>query len=63
MVVSNEPGYYKKNEFGIRIENLIYVKKNKNKKFFDNLTMAPIEKELINKNLLNKDEKLAKSIS
>ena len=57
MVVSNEPGYYKKNEFGIRIENLIYVKKNKNKKFFDNLTMAPIEKELINKNLLNKDEK------
>ncbi len=29
MVVSNEPGYYKKNEFGIRIENLIYVKKKK----------------------------------
>ena len=57
MVVSNEPGYYKKNEFGIRIENLIYVKKNKNKKFFDNLTMAPIEKKLINKNLLNKNEK------
>ena len=31
MVVSNEPGYYEKNNFGIRIENLIYVKK-KNKK-------------------------------
>ena len=27
MIVSNEPGYYKKNKFGIRIENLIYVKK------------------------------------
>ena len=29
MVVSNEPGYYEKNKFGIRIENLIYVKKLK----------------------------------
>ena len=27
MIVSNEPGYYEKNNFGIRIENLIYVKK------------------------------------
>ena len=27
MIVSNEPGYYEKNKFGIRIENLIYVKK------------------------------------
>ena len=25
MIVSNEPGYYVKNEYGIRIENLIYV--------------------------------------
>ena len=33
MVVSNEPGYYEKDKFGIRIENLIYVKKNKKKKF------------------------------
>ena len=31
MVVSNEPGYYEKNNFGIRIENLIYVKKDKKK--------------------------------
>ena len=29
MIVSNEPGYYEKNNFGIRIENLIYVKKVK----------------------------------
>ena len=49
MIISNEPGYYEKNKFGIRIENLIYVKKKKNKKVFENLTMAPIEKELIDK--------------
>ncbi len=57
MILSNEPGYYKKNKFGIRIENLVYVKKIKNKFFFENLTMAPIEKDLINFNLLNKSEK------
>ena len=33
MVISNEPGYYEKNNFGIRIENLIYVKKIKVKNF------------------------------
>ena len=57
MVVSNEPGYYKKNKFGIRIENLIYVKRFKKKLFFENLTLAPIEKELINFKLLTKIEK------
>ena len=56
MVVSNEPGYYEKNKFGIRIENLIYVKKNKQKLFFENLTMAPIDKDLINRNILDKNE-------
>ena len=57
MVLSNEPGYYRKNKFGIRIENLVYVKKIKNKIFFENLTLAPIEKDLINFNLLNSMEK------
>jgi Xaa-Pro aminopeptidase len=57
MIVSNEPGYYEKNKFGIRIENLIYVKKEKKKRYFRNLTMAPIDKELINKNLLSDKEK------
>lgn len=56
MVTSNEPGYYKKDHFGIRIENLIYVKKIKNKIRFDNLTLVPIEKDLINKKLLNSTE-------
>ena len=57
MILSNEPGYYKKNHFGIRIENLIYAKKLKNRLFFENLTLAPIEKDLINYKLLNKTEK------
>ena len=57
MVVSNEPGYYEKDHFGIRIENLIYIKKYKRKKIFENLTMAPIDKNLINKRLLNQNEK------
>ena len=52
MVVSNEPGYYKEGAFGIRIENLVYIKKNK----FQELTMAPIEKDLINKKILNSAE-------
>ena len=56
MVLSNEPGYYEKNKFGIRIENLIYVKSRKNNKYFENLTMVPIEKELIDKSLLNENE-------
>ena len=57
MILSNEPGYYKKGKFGIRIENLIYVKKVKNKIFFENLTLAPIENDLINFDLLNTLEK------
>jgi len=57
MIISNEPGYYKKNHYGIRIENLVYVKKNKKKLQFENLTLAPIEKDLISYDLLNKKEK------
>ena len=57
MILSNEPGFYKKNQFGIRIENLVYVKKIKGKISFENLTLAPIEKDLINFKLLNLYEK------
>ena len=52
MIISNEPGYYKEGSFGIRIENLIYINQNK----FKELTMVPIEKDLINKKMLNKNE-------
>ena len=57
MILSNEPGYYEKKKFGIRIENLVYVEKNKNKIFFKNLTFAPIDTDLINFKMLNTLEK------
>ena len=56
MILSNEPGYYEKGRYGLRIENLIYIKKSKNKMKFDNLTYAPIDKNLIIKKLLDKKE-------
>jgi len=57
MILSNEPGYYEKDKFGIRIENLVYVKKVAGKISFENLTLAPIEKDLINFELLTNKEK------
>ena len=57
MILSNEPGYYENNKFGIRIENLIYVKKGSKKMAFEILTMVPIDKNLIIKDKLNKNEK------
>ncbi len=57
MILSNEPGFYKKNKFGIRIENLVYVKRQNKRLFFENLTTVPIEKDLINFNLLTNFEK------
>jgi len=57
MILSNEPGYYKENHFGIRIENLVYAKKLKKKLSFENLTLVPIEKDLINYQLLDEYEK------
>ena len=57
MILSNEPGYYKKGHFGIRIENLVFIKKDRNNLHFENLTLAPIEKDLINYDLLDKSEK------
>ena len=57
MIVSNEPGYYEEGRFGIRIENLIYVEKIKSKLRFKNLTMAPIDRDLINEKLLTSKEK------
>ena len=56
MILSNEPGYYKNGKFGIRIENLIRVKKNGAGYNFVNLTMVPIDKSLIATELLKKNE-------
>ena len=57
MILSNEPGYYVQGKFGIRIENLVYVKRENKRLIFENLTAAPIEKDLINFNLLTNFEK------
>jgi Xaa-Pro aminopeptidase len=61
MVISNEPGYYKNGEYGIRIENLEVVSKkhlknSENFLYFENLTRVPFELELINKEILTIDE-------
>ena len=57
MILSNEPGFYKENKFGIRIENLVYCEKmnNNNLKFLE-LTIVPIDKDCFNKKILNKKE-------
>jgi Xaa-Pro aminopeptidase len=63
MVISNEPGYYKEGEYGIRIESLVTVV-NTGKKDADGkdllalktLTMAPIDRNLIEPSMLTGDE-------
>ncbi len=63
MIVSNEPGYYKTDGYGIRIENLQYVTPatdipggERPMLGFQYLTLAPIHKDLIVKDMLSADE-------
>ncbi|NRA29876.1 MAG: aminopeptidase P family protein [Parvularculaceae bacterium] len=63
MICSNEPGYYKPGEYGIRIENLIIVTEaeaidggERPMMGFENLTWAPLERELIDPDLLTDQE-------
>ncbi len=58
MIISNEPGFYKEGEYGIRIERLVYVKKSHKKGYLEleTLTTAPIETKLIDLELLSEDE-------
>ncbi len=63
MILSVEPGVYLEGKLGIRLENLVYVKKKRGnskqkKEFleFETLTLVPFEKKLIEKNLLSRDE-------
>ncbi|WP_341795185.1 aminopeptidase P family protein [Rickettsia endosymbiont of Rhinocyllus conicus] len=56
MILSNEPGFYIPGEYGIRIENLIYVKENNGWLEFETLSLVPYAKELIDVKLLNNDE-------
>ena len=55
-IMSNEPGFYLKNNFGIRLENLMYVEKNNGKMKFKPLTLAPFDKDMIETKYLNKHE-------
>ncbi|MGA7994087.1 MAG: aminopeptidase P family protein [Bradyrhizobium sp.] len=62
MILSNEPGYYKTDAFGIRIENLELVigteiaGAEKPVNAFETLTLAPIDRRLIDLNMLSGDE-------
>ena len=63
MIISNEPGYYKTDAYGIRIENLVTVREvtppdgaERELFGFETLTFAPIDKALIDKNLLSPSE-------
>jgi Xaa-Pro aminopeptidase len=63
MILSNEPGYYIKGKYGIRIENLLLVSKPSKPKggdkpmlSFETLTFAPIDKALIDESLMTRSE-------
>jgi len=63
MIVSNEPGYYKDGEYGIRIENLEVVMPaeavgagDRPMHRFHALTLAPIDRRLVDKSLLSPEE-------
>jgi Xaa-Pro aminopeptidase len=63
MILSNEPGFYKQNDFGIRIENLLLIHEAKDvagcersMMGFETLTLCPIERRLVDTKLLTRDE-------
>jgi len=64
MILSNEPGYYRAGEYGIRIENLLLVRPpeavgggDREMLRFETLTLAPIDRRLIVPELLTEDER------
>jgi Xaa-Pro aminopeptidase len=63
MILSNEPGYYRAGEYGIRIENLLLVEElqeiqggERPMMGFETLTLAPIDRRLIEPSLLTAEE-------
>jgi Xaa-Pro aminopeptidase len=62
MLVSNEPGFYKENEYGIRIENLVLVQEKgamndgRMKLSFETVSLAPIDQRLIDASLMDTAE-------
>lgn len=59
MLISNEPGYYKEGEYGIRIENLVFVEETGDEELkykFNTVSLTPIDQKLIDIDLLDADE-------
>jgi Xaa-Pro aminopeptidase len=63
MILSNEPGYYKQGDYGIRIENLLLVREPETPEggdramlSFETLTLCPIDRKLIDTRLLTREE-------
>ena len=57
-IITNEPGYYKKDNFGIRIENeVLVVKKDEEHLGFENLTFIPYERNLMDMSLISDEFK------
>jgi len=58
MILSNEPGFYVEGEYGIRIENLVVVRESamKGTLEFETLTLAPIDRSLIDIALMSDPE-------
>ena len=57
MVTSNEPGFYKEGEYGIRTENLVVCVKDKKTEYgqfmkFENLTMVPMDIDAIDMSMM-----------
>ena len=63
MILSIEPGFYQKHKFGIRLENLVLVKKvtdHPNESFlcFETLTSVPFQRNMLDISILDKKEKI-----
>ena len=57
-IITNEPGFYEKDGFGIRIENeVLVVKKGEKHLGFENLTLLPYERNLIDMDYISNDFK------
>ena len=63
MIISNEPGYYRGGDFGIRIENLVVVREaepvpggDRPMHTFETITLAPIDRRLIDPLLMTAEE-------
>lgn len=56
-IISNEPGFYKDNEFGIRLENMMLTKQENSFLQFETISLVPFDINFINQEMLTKAEK------